>query len=405
MSKKGLIKVLQNRNFMKLWLGQVVSNLGDEVAFFGIGVLVVFSWNGTAIDLSIVMVASSLPVLLFGPFAGVFVDRWNKRITMIVADLIRAVLALLFIFCTSVIHLAIVVFLLSTVSRFFYPARVSIIPEILEKKVLVEANSLSQMTYMLSVILGPVIATPLIYIFGYFWIFVFDSLSYLFSAFMLFLMYYKPAKKKSKEEKPLTELSEGLKYIWKNKTVRLLIFIFSIVMLFVGGLNVAFSLYIRDVVHMDISGYGAQEVLFGIGTVIGSISTGFLAGKIKSGKMVLTGILGIGTMILVLGIFPTPIVALSCGGLMIGYFVGYLNAPATAIFQRAVEEEFRGRVFGAQGAVIQGAMLISIVLIGLLISYFGIIPIVIVSGSILVAMGASLILSPKVSSVLNNDEQ
>ncbi|EDY36070.1 transporter, major facilitator family [Aciduliprofundum boonei T469] len=394
--------VLKNRNFLKLWIGQIVSNIGDEVAFFGLGVLVVFSWKGTALDLSIVMASSSLPVLLFGPFVGVFVDRWNKQLTMIAADLIRAFLALFFIFCTSVIQLAIVVFLLATVSRFFYPARASIIPEIMKEENLVEANSFSQMTYMLSVILGPVIATPMIYILGYTWIFIFDSSSYVFSAIMISLMIYEH-KARKEMKKPLEELIDGLKYIWNNPTVRLLILIFSIVMLFVGGLNVAFSIYIRDVVHMGVGGYGALEVLFGIGTVVGSISTGFLAGRFSPGKMVLTGILGIGIMILILGILPTPWVALIFGGFMIGYFVGYLNAPATAIFQKAIKEEFRGRVFSAQGAIIQGATLISIVVIGLLINYFGIIPIILFSSSVLIFLSIALIFS-KASKVLNQGE-
>jgi len=394
--------VLVNRNFLKLWIGQMVSNIGDEVAFFGLGVLVVFSWNGTALDLSIVMASSLLPVLIFGPFVGVFVDRWNKQLTMIAADLIRSLLALLFIFCTSVIQLAIVVFLLATVSRFFYPARVSMIPEIMQEKNLVEANSLSQMTYMLSVILGPVIATPMIYLLGYTWIFIFDSASYVFSAIMISLMVYEH-KERKEMKKPLEELIDGLKYIWNNPAVRLLILIFSTVMLFVGGLNVAFSIYIRDVVRMGVGGYGALEVLFGIGTVVGSVSTGFLAGKFSSGNMVLTGILGIGIVILILGILPTPWVALIFGGFMIGYFVGYLNAPATAIFQKAVKEEFRGRVFSAQGAIIQGATLLSIIIIGLLINYFGIIPIILFSSSVLIILSLSLMFS-RASKVLGEGE-
>ncbi len=394
--------VLKNQSFLKLWIGQIVSNIGDEVAFFGIGVLVVFSWNGSALDLSIVMASSLLPVLIFGPFVGVFVDRWNKKYTMIAADLIRAFLALFFILCSSVMQLAIVVFLLATVSRFFYPARVSIIPEIMGEKNLVEANSFSQMTYMLSVILGPVIATPMIYILGYTWIFIFDSASYLFSAFMIFIMQYKP-KKRREMKKPLEELVEGLKYIWENPTVRLLILIFSTVMLFVGGLNVAFSIYIRDIVHLGVGGYGALEVLFGVGTVVGSVSTGFIAGKMKAGKMVLVGILGIGSMILMLGVFPNPWIALIFGGFMIGYFVGYLNAPATAIFQKAVKENFRGRVFSAQGAIIQGATLLSIIIIGMLIEYFGLIPIIIFSASVLIALSLYLIFS-KTSKVLDVGE-
>ncbi len=357
---------------MKLWIGQIVSNLGDEVAFFGIGVLIIFSWQGTAVDLSIVMIASSIPILVFGPLAGVYVDRWNRKSTMIIADILRGFLALLFIICTSVLSLAIVIFLISTVSRFFYPARMAMIPEIVKSENLTEANSLSQMTYMLSVILGPIIGATTIYIFGYLWVFIFDSASYFFSACMISLISYRYERKKAEKKRSFEELKEGIRYIRENPAVKLLILIFSCVMLFVGGLNVAYPIYVRDVMKMNISAYSLLEVLYGIGTIVGSITIGFIAGKISSARALLSGIMGIGVMILLLGLYPIAIVAFIFGGFFIGFFVGFINAPATTILQRCVEEEFRGRVFGAQGAIIQGSMLISILVIGFLISLVGI---------------------------------
>ena len=399
MAVRGLFKTLRNRNFLKLWVGQVVSNLGDEIAFFGLGVLVVFGWHGNSIDLSIIMIASSLPVLLLGPFAGVFVDKWNKKVTMMLADLIRAFLAILFIFCTTVFQLALVVFMISSVSRFFYPARLSIIPEILEKDILVEANSLSQLTYMLSIILGPVIATAMIYILGYTWIFIFDSASYLFSAFMITLMIYKPLRRIGAKKHAFQEFVEGLRYLWENSTVRVLILLFSVVMLFLGGLNVIFAIYIRDVLHMEVAGYGTMEVLFGVGMVLGSISTGVIAGKMKEGSMVLFGILGIGFLVLLLALFPFAILAFAVG-IGLGFSAGFLNAPATALFQKSVEEDFRGRVFGAQGAVIQGFSLLSILIIGLLVAKFGILPIVLAAGISMLSLSIFFLLSKRVRDAL-----
>ncbi len=401
MSVSGLRKTLQNTNFAKLWIGQIVSNLGDEVAFFGIAVLVVFSWGGSAVDVSIVMIASSLPVLLFGPIAGVFVDRWNKKITMIAADMIRAILALIFIFCTSVIQLAVVVFLISTASRFFYPARMSLIPEIMERDILVEANSLSQVTYMSAVILGPVISTGMIYVLGYLWIFVFDSLTYIFSALMLLTIRYKRHYAKATEKNALNEMIEGFKYILKNPAVKAIIMAFVLMMLFVGGLNAAYSVYVRDVLHMNITGYGLMEVLFGIGTIVGSVSTGILAGKMKSGRMVFLGIFGIGLMIFLMGAFPIPIIAMTAGGFTIGFFVAFVDGPSSAILQRAVEEKFRGRVFSAVGALVQSAALVSLVMIGLLISLFGVLPVIFVSGCVVSIVGLYLLLSAKVNKIVD----
>ncbi len=405
MTVSGLLNTLKNTNFVKLWLGQVVSNLGDEVAFFSIAVMVVFYWNGSAVDLSIVMIASSLPILLFGSFAGVFVDRWNKRYTMVVADLLRAFLALLFIFCTSVIQLSVVVFLISFVSRFFYPARVAIIPELLSDENLVEANSLSQLTYMISVIFGPVIGTSMIYLFGYFWIFVFDSLTYIFSAVSLMLLSYSP-KAHGKRKRPLLELKEGFSYILTNPTVKLTIAVFSFMMLFLGGMNVVYSIYVRDVIHMGVAGYGFIEVMFGIGTIAGSVIVGVLTGRVQDGRLIMGGMLILGVVILMMGAFPVPVIAIIMGGLLVGIAIGFINAPATGVLQRVIPEEFRGRVFGVQGTLIQGVSLLSMVVMGLLVTWVGVLPVIFVSGIIVTAFSLALFLhGPTIKKLSGEDAQ
>ena len=392
-------RVLSNSDFLKLWIGQVVSNIGDEVAFIGLAALIVFRWNGTATDVSLFFIFASLPVLIFGPIAGVFVDRWKRKTTMIWADIIRSVIALGFIFSTQLWHLLLLIFLLSTVSRFFYPARNALIPNIVNEEKLIEANSLSQMTYMLAVVIGPGLGAALVALLGYTTTFIFDSASYLFSALMIFLIGHKERIERG-GKKALNEMVEGFKYMAKNRIVRLLVTLFGLIMLVVGGLNVIYTLYIRDVLHMNIVGLGILETSFGIGAIIGSILVGFVAGKMKNVHMIGVGVILIGFLISLMAALPFFLMALLVA-FGIGAMNSLLSSPSNAILQKAIEDKYRGKVFGAQGAVIQGAALISMGMMGLLISIFGIIHILIFSGIYVTAIGTYLLLNKKAEKLMD----
>jgi MFS family permease len=178
----------------------------------------------------------------------------------------------------------------------------------------------------------------------------------------------------------------------QNRTVMYLVTLFSIVMLFVGGLNVIFSLYVRDIVHLGIEGYGAIEVFFGVGTIAGSVVTGIIAGRMLEGRMLLAGTLSLGIIIMMVGIFPAAWVAVIAGGFLVGVSVAFINTPSTAVLQRVISEDYRGRVFGAQGAIIQGISLISMVAMGILVEFFGVISVIIASGMVLTILSLPLIL-------------
>ncbi len=391
-------RVLKNRNFLKLWIGQIVSNIGDEVAFIGLAALIVFKWEGTATDVSLFFIFASLPVLIFGPIAGVFVDRWKRKHTMIWADILRAGIVFSFIFATELWHLLILIFFLSTISRFFYPARNALIPNIVKEEKLVEANSLSQMTYMVAVVIGPGLGAGLVAALGYTTTFIFDAASYLFSALMIFLIHYKEKIVRT-GAKAWGEMIEGFKYMGRNKVVRLIVILFALIMLVVGGLNVIYTLYIRDVLHMDVVGLGMLEIAFGIGAVVGSVSVGLVAGKMKNVHIISMGIVFIGLLISLMAILPFFLAAVFIA-LGIGAMNSLLSSPTNAILQKAVEDEYRGKVFGAQGALIQGAALISMGMMGLLIENFGIINILIFSGIFVMAIGAYLLLNKRAEKLM-----
>jgi MFS family permease len=134
--KVGYGRLLRNRSFVALWVGQTVSFVGDYFQWLAIPIMVE-RLTGSALMVGLSVISNALPMLLLGPVAGVFVDRWDRKRTMIVADLLRGFLVLLCLLVQrpeQVWIYYVVGFLMSCVSRFFFPAQNAVLPLIVPDK-------------------------------------------------------------------------------------------------------------------------------------------------------------------------------------------------------------------------------------------------------------------------------
>src|SRR6185503_8558971 len=181
----------QNRNYRYTWLGQIVSETGDyfnNVAVFAL----VMEKSGSGLVVSGVMLARAVPAMLAGPIAGVLLDRLDRRRIMIASDLVRAVVALGFLFT---IHqprpwlLYILSALLMLASPFFTSGRAAILPAIATPAELHTANSLTQTTQWATLTAGTLLAGVSAAKFGYHWAFIVNALSFAFSAWAIWQLH------------------------------------------------------------------------------------------------------------------------------------------------------------------------------------------------------------------------
>ena len=152
-----MFAVLRQRNFGLLWVGQNISMIGDWVLFVALP-FYIFALTGSTLATGIMFIVQTLPRLFFGSVAGVFVDRWNRKHTMVIVNLIQAlILVPLFLLHSRdliwIIYLC--AFADSLVSQFFNPAQTAIIPMLVEEKDLLPANSLNSMSQELTRLVGP----------------------------------------------------------------------------------------------------------------------------------------------------------------------------------------------------------------------------------------------------------
>ena len=140
------ITILKKRNFLCLWLGQIISQFGDRLTQMALIGLVYRLEPGSSVGLAKMMSLAIIPVFLFSPVAGIYVDRWNKQKTMYISDALRGLtiilIPLIFLKFNAILPIYALVFLSFSFGRFFIPAKMAIVPELVDEKDFIMANSL-----------------------------------------------------------------------------------------------------------------------------------------------------------------------------------------------------------------------------------------------------------------------
>jgi Na+/melibiose symporter-like transporter len=388
----GYVDLLRrNRNFRQLWLGQVVSQMGDwfdTIALYTI----ILNLTGSGRDVGLLLVARFVPSFLFGPISGVVADRFSRRTIMIVSDVLRAVVVLGFLLVRRADQLWIIYVLTVlqlALSTFFEPAKTAAIPSIVADRELVAANAISSVTWSIMLTLGAAIGGVITGWFGTNAAFILDALSYLLSAALIFTVRLPKRPKRDRQRLTLdralgiTETIEGARYVKRRPSVLALLLVKPAWGLGGGILTLlaVFGERIFPVGKSAATGIGVLFTARGIGTAVGPIVARRIAGEGKNRLLVSIGVAfligGIGYIafgattsfifaLVVLGVAHT-------GGSILWVF-------STVLLQRGVEDSFRGRVFAAELALLTLTMAASNYLTGELLDRFRIPPRVVTIG-------------------------
>ncbi len=365
-----------NRNFALLASGQAISNVGDFV--YSTTLLVwVFALTHSAAAISGVLIAQYAPIFLLGPVAGVFVDRWNRRTTMIVADLARAGVALLPFIAPVFLRLPAIyssVFLLAAFSRFFMPAKSGVLQVIVSPKQQAQAASISQATFALAFIVGPAIASPLYFAVGPLIAVSINAFSFLLSALCLLLM--RVSKEAMHPSLPtggvvqqggvgavVRELLEGFRFVGKSRVLLMVVILSLIAMLGAGALNALDIVFVSQRLHVSTVLYGPLTAAAGVGTLIGAIVGGLIASRV-SARHILTGsvfLLGAG---LVVYAFQTNFLLALAVIFIASTPQGAIDVGFTPLMLSVTPQTLMGRVQSVIETGMYGMSLISIGLAG-----------------------------------------
>jgi MFS family permease len=398
-------EVLKKRNFFLLWLGQIISQLGDRLDQMALIAFVYLRAPGSALEIAKILSFTIIPVFVIGPIAGVYVDRWDRRRTMYICDLLRAALVLnipLFLFYSKSLSLIyLIIFVVFSIGRFFVPAKLSIIPDLVEKKDLLMANSLVNTTGMIAAILGFGISGVVVEWLGAKSGFYLDSLSFLISGSLIFfiakqsraVMNFRKVGKEIVEvirKSVFQEIKDGILYFIRNKDIRFTAGIIFTLWSALGAVYVVLIVFVQKTLNSATKDLGLLIMFLGIGLFLGSILYGRFGHRFSHYKIIFVSLMLSGIMLIVFSVglhrYPYFIVAATLS-LVLGILVSPIMIASNTIVHNVSDNAMMGKIFSSLEIVMHLGFLLFMLISSLLAERFSHVLILAVVGSVISLLG------------------
>ncbi len=367
----------------RLWYAQTISVFGDFLALFAVISILTFKLHATAQQVTGVQIAYMLPIAILGILAGVFVDRWPLKPTMVSSDSIRAALCLLLLACTQVWHYYAVLAAISVVSSFFGPAQGVAVRSAVPLHGLRSANALLQQVMFGMRIIGPAIAAFMVAYLGPASCYVLDSLSFVGSACIIAsLVFLKPEKAAPMPVSPVEvntsalgkiwlDMKQGISFIVHHAALLFVILAMAAGMFVIGCFGPLIAIYVRDSLHASTKMFGIVSPMIGLGMLLGINGLNTFGKKLSNTLLVYSGLCGIAIGLVILTLLP-HIWSTLIGNFIIGFSVAGIIVPSQTLFQQATPPELMGRVGSTFMSIIFTAQISGLVLSGVLTQHIGV---------------------------------
>jgi MFS family permease len=294
--QRSFLRLFHDRNFSLLFAGQIISQIGDSM--YTIALLwLLLEFTGSKSTMGFVTMISYLPMLVFGLFAGVLVDMFNRRRLMMLADILRALLVLILpvAYFTGNLSLAIILvvsFLVSSFSTLFNPARDALVPSLVDRGQLIKANSLIQSTTYAAILLGPAVGAALIDFVGLAHLFTLDALTFVASLAAIGSIKHPTGERAASEGSSLLQhFKEILRLVHSDKRLRFLLGLTAVNNFFImGPAIIGTPIFIKEVLNEGAASYAIIEACLGLGMVAGVFIVNFLSRYLGKGKILLLGL-------------------------------------------------------------------------------------------------------------------
>jgi MFS transporter, DHA3 family, macrolide efflux protein len=372
----------------RLWYAQIVSVFGDFLALFAVIGVLTFQLHGTPQQVTGLQIAYLLPIALLGILAGVFVDRWPLKPTMVASDLTRAGLCLLLLAATRMWHFYAVLAAISVVSSFFGPAQGIAIRSAVPLHGLRSANALIQQVMFVMRIAGPAIASLLVASFGAKSCYLADAASFAASATLIAsIALERPepnptphpeglAKELVEEElkgiaRVWSDMKQGIRFIFHHAGLLFVILALASAMFVIGCFGPLIAVYVRDTLHASTRIFGAASAMIGFGILIGMNLLNTLAKNVRNAILVYSGLggmaVGLALLTLLAAIWSTLL-----GDFVIGFAVAAIVIPSQTMIQQETPPALMGRVGSTVMSLVFSSQIGGLVLSGVLAQRIGV---------------------------------
>lgn len=396
----GFAAVLGNAGFLMLWLGQITSQLADRV-FVYVLMIIIYQLTKSNLGVSLPLLAFGIPSVLVSPWAGVFVDKLDRKWIMVISDILRGLLILLIIplIFKSVGLIFAVSLLIYSAAQFFAPAETSSIPELVDRKNLIVANSLFMLTWMATSVVGFGLGAPLVNLFEEKGTFVAAAALYIISAGAILLV---PLKFRQAPSNPKGnvwgDIGVAFEFIRRNQVVRYSLYKLFVAATAVATLSLLAIAYANEVLKIGERNFGYLIIAIGVGMLLGMGTLERLRHYVKKGTIVIGSFLFSGVILILLGrVTNVPLATLLI--VLLGAGNIYITSSIQTILQNKIPRQLRGRVFGVQNMLINSAFTLPVILFGAIADMWGILIALSALGWMVLLMGVAGIFLPKFKTV------
>ncbi|MFH1407363.1 MAG: MFS transporter [Candidatus Omnitrophota bacterium] len=360
--------VLKERNFLLLWLGQIVSQLGDRLDHMALIALVYTRAPGSTIQMAKLLAFTIIPLVVLGPIAGAYVDRWDRRKTMITCDILRGILVLciplFLIHSKAIMPVYIIVFSVFALGCLFIPARLSIIPSLVTGDKLLLANSLSSTTSVVAAFIGFAVGGIIVEFIGPRGAFYIDAATYLMSAL---LVTFIVSRKKILPDKAvlkksiLRDIKEGMVYLKEHHHARYVADVLVLLMAAAGSIYAVGIVFIQERFGSITKDLSILGVFLGTGFFISAMSYGRFGHKIEKSRAISAGLFASGILVcaftIVVKVYANYALIASTI-FLIGFAVAPVVISSNTLIHEITRDELRGRVFTSLGALMSASLLV-----------------------------------------------
>ncbi len=421
------VRLALNGSFTSLWTGQMISLFGDRIHQIALAFLVGERTN-SIIAVAFVFVAATLPNLLLAPIAGAYVDRWNHRDVLVVSDILRAAVVLLMPIAaiTNVYLVYPLIFLVTSISIFFRPARVAVLPRIVDEDDLLTANSAMWAGETFADIIGYPLAGLFVGFLGAalplaFWV---DAATYGASAILIASIAIPTVQRARRpaagpaEESPgaadrvdveadatdrprtsvIADMREGFAFLRHEPVLFANTIQAAFAQFAIGAMTALMPIFVRDFLGPangidPKAAYSFLEASIGIGNLVGGFAIGLVGMHLAKGRLVIVGYVLFGLFLIGFGLSGSLAVDF---GLLLG--IGVANMvfviPSQVLFQQRTPPELMGRVVSFRFALVFGSMTAAMAIGGVLGEVIGITPVLVLSGTASIIAGLAGLLLP-----------
>ncbi|HAI20407.1 MAG TPA: hypothetical protein DCM14_00635 [Clostridiales bacterium UBA8153] len=368
--------LLKNRDFVLVWAGQSVAVFGD--ALFALALMWwVVQVTGSGAAMSAVAVATALPRIVLGPFVGVYIDRSDRRLLMMAANGMNALIsvAMAALFWQGVFSLQLIVacsLLIGVAATLHVPAFDASIPALVGKEELVRANSLMETASSAVGVITPAISGIILALAGVGASIMVKAVAFFIAALSLVpVRIPRQAAEATARRSFLGEAGTGFRYLYSHRLLMPTLVFISVVNLALAPLGVVLPILILHVLHAGPALLG----LFGSFNSVGILGASSLLAAYpglakRTGFVLITTIIGIGLSAALVGFGPHPVFLLA-GAIGLGSTSTMANIAVQALWQREIPDELRGRVFAARYAVGSGLYPVGLAMAGPLADLLG----------------------------------